>query len=246
MPIDYIISLKTSSDSGAALVLYEILRNVQVLCGSSNESINTRLYIIRAAEKSEQDIFKQLQAVTKIQDFSIVPLSVPINTEELKKVRKLFSGMNWDASNVSDKELSMYLADKLQGGWAYYIGTQHSGKGSMMPKMYVKRLEEHPEYSPDWSKFNDDRKNDINVDKTVEIEYGETLIEVEITPPPPPHPSPTNLAEMTDEKIRQWIRKSDERILRDDDIEVEHTAEKIFITLNINGEPETIIYNLPQ
>ena len=117
--------------------------------------------------------------------------------------------------------------------------------------MRIKRLKDHPQFSPDWLINSGGEKKEIhNEEQTFDdLETDEFVIEMieeveEVEEPQPPPPPPTNLEQMTDIQIRKWIRKNDARILHDEDIEIKRTSDEIFITIKFDGEAETVIYKL--
>jgi hypothetical protein len=115
-------------------------------------------------------------------------------------------------------------------------------------KIYIKRLEDHPEYSPDWLKKSNRKKKEgqDGEQSLADIETGMVLIvteEKEVEPPPPPMPPPKKLQQMTDAEIIQWMRKNDSRNLREEDMEVKRTSDEILITISLDETTETLVYN---
>ena len=249
-PIGYIISISTSQNNTEDMrTVLKIAGQGQVLFGTSTEAQCTNLYATQAGKKSKQKLTTQLQAVPGFSKVNVVALSRSIKKTELSEVRKIFADLDWDSSSVSDDELSFFIVSKLKGQSIYYIdlGYKRIGKGPV--KMSIKRLEEHPQYSPDWLKKSDRKKKDTQTGKQTHdyIETRTVLLKteaVEVEPPPPPMPPPKDLHQMTDVQITQWMRKNDTRNLKDEDIEVKRTSEEILITINLDEQTETFIYKL--
>jgi len=249
-PIGYIISISTSnSNTENVLAVLKIAGQGQVLFGTTTEALYTHIYAISAGKKSKQELSAQLQAVPGLSRIDVVALSKSIKKTELSAVRKIFAGFDWDSSSVSDDELSLFIVSKLKGLYTYYIDLDHKRIGKGPVKMSIKRLEEHPQYSPDWLKEGDRKKKERQNRKQThdDIEIRTVLFEteeVEVEPPPPPIQPPKNLHQMTDTQIIQWMRKNDSRNLKVEDLEVKRTSEEILITIMLDEQTETFVYKL--
>jgi hypothetical protein len=251
-PIGYIISITTSPRNAEDMMtVLKIAGQGQMLAGTSTEILNSCLYAIPTGKKSKQKLAIELQAVPSFSNVHVVALSKSIKKAELSEVRKIFAGFGWDSSSVSDEELSLFIVSKLKGEYTYYIDIDNKRIGKRTVKIYIKRLEDHPQFSPDWLKKGDRKKNEIQNGKQTldDIETGTVLLKsaaVEVEPPPPPISPPKDLNQMTDAQITQWMRKNDSRNLKDKDIEVKRTSEEILITIKVDEQTETLIYKLSQ
>ena len=251
-PIGYIISVSTSvSNTQVIPVVLKIAGRGQMIFGSTMEDISNHLFVIRDSEKSAQEITTELQAVPGFSKVAVVALSKPVNETEIAEVRKLFAGLDWDTSNVTDDELTLFIDDKLPGQYRYYIDLNHNRNGSGKIVMRIKRLEDHPQFTPDWLISNGGKKEELQSEKQSfdDIETHEIVFEMiekeEIDPPPPPPPPPpANLDQMTDNEVRDWMKKNEALTLKGEDIEIKRTSEEIFITIKVEGETETLIYKL--
>ena len=251
-PVGYMISV-TASPSNRQVVqtVLKLAGAGQTISGLTTESISAYLFVTTAGTKSTQELTIQLQAAQDFSKVTIVSLSKPINRAELSEVREIFAGLNWDASNVSEDELSLFLNDKLLGQYTYYIDLDldHRKYRRGPIPMRIKRLEDHPQFSPDWLIDTGRKKEEIQDGESADdIETHESLIEgvekEEVIPPAPPPPAPTNLKEMSDIQIRHWIRENDTRILKDEDIEIKRSSDEILITIMVDEGEESIIYKL--
>jgi hypothetical protein len=247
--VSYLISVTTSqNDAEVTLAILNLAGKGQAFYGQTDDSGSTDLWIIPDSRKNRQELTTHLQAVPAIRSVSIVPLSKPIKEAEFAEVRELFAEIGWDASDVTDQELSSFINDKLEGKYTYYIDHDPRKNGKVPAKIRVRPLTQHPHFSPDWLKKSDDAKDDIE-DRELKIDDIE-IREVTITrqvanePPPPPPPPPHGLHKMTDEQIRQWMRKKDSRPLKNEDIDVKRTPEEILITIKFGGQTERIGYGL--
>ena len=245
-PFGYIISVTTSQNNPEDLLtVLKIAGQGQFILGTSTETLSTHLYAMAAGKKSRQELATQLQAVPGFSKVHVVALSKSIKKTELSEVRKIFDEFDWDSSSVSDDELSSFIVSKLKGQHTYYLDLDYKKRGKGAVKMYVKRLEEHPQYSPDWVKITDREKKATN--DSDDIDTGTLLLvseEKEVEPPPPPLPPPKDLQQMTDAQIKKWMRDNDSRNLKNEDIEIKHTSENILITINHNEQTETFFYTL--
>lgn len=251
-PIGYIISV-TASVSNTQVIpdVLKIAGRGQMFFGSTTEDISNHLFVIPNSEKDLQEITTELQAVPGFSKVAVVALSKPVKETELSEVRKLFVRFDWDTSNVTTSELGLFIDDKLLGQYTYYIDLTHNLNGSGKLSMRIKRLKDHPQFSPDWLIDSEDKKEGRQNEEQFpdNIETHELVIEMieeveEVEEPPTLPPPPTNLDQMTDIQIRKWIRKNDTRLIEDGDIEIKRSSEEISITIKINGEAETIIYKL--
>lgn len=245
-PIGYIISVTTSDNSSQpVLTILRLADSVQMLGGSSNERAATHLFLLPVTKKSKQELIAELQLIANASNISVVSLSQPIKEEELTEVRKIFAGMSWDTSNISDRELSVFLDDKLQGQCVYYMDAEHK-KGERMLSMRIKHLKDQAESSPEGQeKSNCNRQNMNDGQKRLEeFETRKIVLEEVVENVPPPPPPPSILGQMTDEQIIRWVRKNDDRIQSGKGIKIIRTSEAIQLSIMIDGEEETVTYKL--
>lgn len=200
--VSYLMSV-TSSQKGAEvfLAILNIAGRGHAFHGSSNGAVSKDLWIIPKGNKNKQEVIKQLQAIPAILSVSVVALSKPVRETELAEVRELFAGFGWDASSVTDDELSLFINAKLQGQYTYFIDYDFEKARTESVKIHVKPIEEHPHFSPDWLKKSihvkeemADRELTIDDIKISSVEIEE--IEEEIETPPPPA---SDQQQMTDE-----------------------------------------------
>ena len=245
-PVGYMISVTTSALNRQVVpAVLKIAGSGEMFFGSTIENINNHLFVVRENKKSTQEFTAQLQAVPGISKVVVAAISQPVTDIELSEVRELFAGLDWDANDVTDDQLSLFIDDKLRGQYTYYIDLGHKKNSGGTISMRIKRLEEHPEFSPDWLMATGGTKEKRQDEEPSfdDIETGELMIEMEEKEEPePPPPPPNNLDQMTDIQITDWLRKHDRRILSDEDIDVKRISEGIFITIMIDGEEETMIY----
>ena len=249
-PVGYLISLSVRDfDREAMLAVQKITRQGQVLFGLTKEAVSTHLYVIPANKNSAPELTSQLQAVPGFSQVHVVAFSNPIKETELSEVRKIFAGVDINASSVSDDELSLFIDSKLQGQYTYYIHLDHKPNKKGLFDMHIKLLTEHPQYSPDWIKDTVRTKKEKQ-DTEQPFDDIETHVDVVIQtvevdePPPPPPPPPNNLDQMTDAQIRHWMKKNDSRDLEDKDIDIKRTSEEVVITIELDGVTEALHYKL--
>ncbi|HET6768436.1 MAG TPA: hypothetical protein VFH08_13590 [Chitinophagaceae bacterium] len=245
-PVGHIISVTVSPGNKEVVpVVLKITGRGQLIFGSTMQDLSNHLFVIPDSEKSAQEITAELQAVPGFSKVAVVALSQPVNEREISDVRKLFAGLDWDASGVTDDQLSLFIDDKLRGQYTYYIDLGHKKNSGGTIPMRIKLLVEHPKFSPDWLIARGRTKEKIQgIEQSFDdIETRELMVEMEAKEEPePPPPPPINLDQMTDTQIREWIRQHDRRIPSDEDIEIKRISEGIFITIMIDGKEETMIY----
>ncbi len=231
------------------LAILNIAGKGQAFYGENDGTVGTDLWIIPKSKKSRQEVTRQLQAVPAIRSVSVVQLSKPVKETELVEVRELFAGIGWDASSVTDEELSLFINAKLQGQYTYHIDHDQKKKGKEPAKIRIRPAQEHPYFSPDMLKESDYTKDDdteLTIDD-IEIRTVTIVDQIAIEPPSPPSPPPRpphNLHQMTDTQIKQWIRKRFSHCPKNEDIEVKRTSEEILITIKLGEQTETIGYRL--
>src|SRR5688572_22297184 len=161
----YIMSVTTSKkDMEIILAILNTAGMGQSIHGRSNGVVNRDLWIFPKSKRNRQEIISQLQAIPGILSLSIVQLSNPVNVNELADIRELFAHHGWDARNVSDDTLSLYINASLQSQYIYFIDYD---PGEVVPVMIqIKPLQEHPDFSPDWLKVPD-----INIDESRDREF---------------------------------------------------------------------------
>jgi hypothetical protein len=191
--ISYLLSITTSSqEPEVILAILNTAGRGYALVGTGNESVSKTLWVIPKGRKNKEEVTTQLKAMPAIKQVSVVALSQPLEATELAEIRELFNDFNWDAKDVSDDELSLFIDSKIQGKYSYYIDFDHKNFRSEKVKIRFKRLEDRPQFSPDWLKReNSIAEPDLERDLTMDdIEVRTVSFESpgkeEIEPPPPP------------------------------------------------------------
>jgi hypothetical protein len=161
------------------------------LFSTGNESISKTLWIIPKGRKNKQEVLAQLQAIPAIQHVSVAVLTQTLEATELEEVRAMFNDVNIDASDVSDDTLSIFINSKIQGTASYYIDLEHKNRRWGQTKISIKRIEDHPMFSPDWlrqqSKITDyDMERDLTLDDIEVRTMSFEELKEEPKPPPPP------------------------------------------------------------
>ena len=189
----YLMSVTTSqNDVEVLLAISNTAGRGEVFHGSSNGVTNTQLSIIPNGRKDREEVIAQLQALPSVLSVSVVTLSKPVIETELAGVRELFAGIGWDASSITDDELLLFINSKLQGQYTYYVDYDLGKMRNKPVKIRIKRIEEHPHFSPDWLRETkhieeDELERDITID---DIEIRSITMEHtgKVEPPPPPPP----------------------------------------------------------
>ena len=159
--------------------------------GQSDINGGTDLWFIRKAKKSKQEVIAALQATPAISSVSLVMLSNPVKLAELHEVRELFTTVGWDASNVSDADLSLFIEAKRQGKYTYYIDHDFPQKRGRPVQIRIRPAEEHPDFSPIWL-TDSEPEEEVDFDKELTIDdiVSVTVTSVTEVEPPPPPPIP--------------------------------------------------------
>ncbi|MBE7171153.1 MAG: hypothetical protein INR73_11215 [Williamsia sp.] len=248
-PAVYLISMTASADTSNHLnrlnAEIRITGMWQSIMGMTKDSITTDLVFIPAAGKDKNKLAMQLQAVPGIRHVSVVPLSNPATPAELAAVRKVFAGFDLSTRKVSNKQLSLYLRSIIERQDTYYIDQGPMQNATGLRDMHIKRLEEHPQYSPEWRKPRTVQQQDNGQQGDSLVVQDVELVEIvqEEEPPSPPDP-PANLRNMSDAQIRQWWRKNDSRKPKNRDIQITRTDEEVKISLRLKTGPEIFTYQL--
>jgi hypothetical protein len=151
MPWSYLIAITTASNHVEVMVaVWNIAGKGKMICVVSNGSLSTDLWIIPKGRRNREEVLAQLQATPAIHSVSVVALSNPVRNEELWGVRELFGQIGWNTSDVTDEMLSLFLNVKLRGEYSYYI--DYDPRERAPRKILIKRIEDHPGFSPDWLK----------------------------------------------------------------------------------------------
>lgn len=246
-PNAYIISVSTSGNNRKVIpTVLGIAGRGEPFYVSTNEARSTHLFLIPAVNKSVQYLTTELQEVPGFNNISVVGISQPVQGSEFVQVREALTTADLDASKVSDDQLSLFLAAKLQGAYTYYIDRDHRQNEKGLFNMHIRRLEEHPKFSPGWFKDTGGKKQEIQDRQSAHdvIEVRHVLVETEFEVNEPPPPPPNNLDQLSDGEIRNWLTQNDPRNLKDDDIEITRTSEEIAITIKLSGVRESVYYQL--
>ena len=233
------------SEAEAVLSVLKIVGSGQVFFGSGDGLVTTNLMAIPANGKSTKELTAQLEAVSVIRSVFVIAISDPISQAELSGVRNLFASVNRDTSDIGDEQLTLYIASKLRNEYTYYLDIAQRRNEKGLFNVRIKRLEEHPEFTPDWisDATTKKRKRQYAKHPFEEIETGHVVLKSKEYPVPPP-PPPGKLNEMTDAQIRNWLRKNDSRNLQDDNIEIRRSSEELRIIIKYDGTAETINYKI--
>ena len=199
----YIMAIATSK---AGVEVFLAIKNIagtgRAHFGRTDEFGGVELWIVPKSKKGREELTTQLKALSFIQQVSVVALSKPVTKTELFEVRELLARLGWDASHVSDEELSLFLNAKLQGKYTYLIDFDHE-KDRASNKIRIIQVEEHPHFSPDWL-TNDNREEEISARELTidDLEIRSVVIKSvveESEPEPPPPPLLSDQAPMKDE-----------------------------------------------
>ncbi|WP_176112855.1 hypothetical protein [Sediminibacterium ginsengisoli] len=105
---------------------------------------------MRIVQKPKKELHDLIEAFKQLPDHihtTIIPLSNPLNDDETKAVRKLFSQAGLDTSDVADEQIRYYISSLMEGAYRYYIDFDHS---KTYAPIAIKPITSHPQYNPTW------------------------------------------------------------------------------------------------
>jgi hypothetical protein len=188
----YFLCLEKSSEGGVDL-LVSILNTAgrgSAFYGAGNDAGSISLWFIYKPRNSPAEIKKQLEANPIVRKVTVVELSRPVTETELTELRAAWLQIGWDTSDITQAELSDYINTQLAGQHSYYIDGGSAPPRRLPVKIRIRRLQDHPGYSPDWPmQSNYDPENLPDRDFTADdfiIETVEFTSTEEVPPPPPP------------------------------------------------------------
>jgi len=148
----YILLLDQSSqgDEDFHLSMLNIAGFNIPLYGSSGDFGCTSLRLILKARNKPEEIIKQIEALSIVNNVTLVPISSPFEQSELLELRDVFLKIGWDAQDVSGDELSIFFQSNLKGQNTHYIDFDHKRHRTSPVKISIKRLQDHPNFKPEW------------------------------------------------------------------------------------------------
>lgn len=261
--MSYLVSIATPQDTAGdvsfeakterGLAILNITHGINMY-GSTDETGSTELWVVPAPTKRKDELTEQLLSVKGISSVSVVTLSKPIKSVELNEVRKLYLNLGVDASKVSDDKLAMFIDDVLQQQYAYYMDYDFKKTRTSPVEVSIKRIEEHPHFSPEWLKHRSGKKEalpnwPLTMDDVETFTFTDTVILEDISgenepEPEPPSPPPGNLDKMTDEQVSKWIHEKHLRKPKYEDIKITRTPQKVTVIIKFGSYTETFEYIL--
>ena len=239
-PVAHVVVITTDAGAvNAHIELLNINENTRGLIGSGDGKTARNFYLIPGNSKTSSELREVIKNINGVREISLVSLSNPITNSELADFRKLFLQNKFDASGVSDDELSLYLNSQLKGESTYILHSENQDHLTGMSYMKLKPVSELLE------NYKED-SNSVKIERTWhegDMAISEITISttVSVEPPEPPPPPPANLSNMSDEEIIEWYLKYDPN-LKKEDIEIKRTSEEIVIIEKSDGGIGTTRY----
>lgn len=194
IPVSYLLSVSTSRPQTEMIVaIFNTAGRGHVIFGTSNEEVSKTLWLIPKGQKNKEEVARQLQAISREQQIAIVALHQPLEVNQVTEIRALFNDFNLDPSDVTDGEISLFINSQIERTYSHYIDIDHTSRRSGQHKVSIKRLEDHPQFSPDWLKAKSEiTEYDIDRDITIDdIEVRTVSFELSKEEPEPPPPPPS-------------------------------------------------------
>jgi len=162
-PETYLLCIEQSSQGDLELTLsiLNIAGRGSAFYGSSNDSGSISLWLIFKGKNNPAEIKKQLEAISPIQKVTVVTISSPMKESEITDLRAVFLKIGWDAQDISNQDLSMFIYAKLHRQETHYIDYDHKRIHHSPVKIIIKPLQDHPDFSPDWLKQTNFRLQDL-------------------------------------------------------------------------------------
>lgn len=163
IPESYILYIEKSSQGDLELTLsiLNIAGIGSAFFGSSNDSGSVSLWLIFKGKNTPAEIKKQLEAISPIKKVTVITISSPLKEAEITELRTVFLKIGWDAQDISDADLSMFIHSKLHRQEKHYIDYDFKKMGKSPVKIKIKPLQDHPDFSPDWLKETNFKLQDL-------------------------------------------------------------------------------------
>jgi len=198
-PVSYLLSITASRDDKEILLaIFNIAGMGRAIYAEYGNDISKSLWIIPKGKETQLEVEARLLSEPAIQSASVVGLNNQVTESELTDVRRLFTDVGWDTSDVNNDELSIYVNAALKRQYNYYIDFDHKEKVSAPVKIRVKPIQEHPEYSAEWLQQNihyeeedEDKVFTFDDFEIVQESFEESIeLDDENEMPPPPSDEP--------------------------------------------------------
>ena len=151
VPTSYLVYLSsTEMTLELSMKISNIAGRGRSMIGYSDDSGSNELWLIPEGKYETKKMIDNLNALPGVRVISAVALSKPIKTTEIIGIRDVFSSIGLNTANVSDDELAMYFNDQVNDRFTHYIDYDHRQKMKGPVEISIKRLEDHPHFSPDW------------------------------------------------------------------------------------------------
>lgn len=162
-PRSYILYIEKSSqgDIEHTLSILNIAGMGVAFYGGTNDSGSVSLWLIFKGKNNPAEIKKQLEAIAPIKKVTVITISSPIQESEITDIRSVFLKIGWDSQGVSNADLSMFINSKLHHQETHYIDYDHKKMHHSLVKIKIKPLQDHPNFSPDWLKETNFRRQDL-------------------------------------------------------------------------------------
>jgi hypothetical protein len=104
----------SSRDEQVLLAILNVAGMGHAMITHSQGSVNNQLWFIPNARRSTAEVSEALQKLPSVKLTRITAFSKPVKDNELVAVRELLTACGWEASAVSDKELSAFINAKFK------------------------------------------------------------------------------------------------------------------------------------
>jgi len=135
----------------------------------------TSFWTLPNSKKNGEEVIRLLKAIPHIQSIFLVSLSKPIKPVEVEELRKILNRFSIDTTAITTKQFEVYLESILEEKDIYCIDFKNEPYNGKHIKIFIKPIEQHPDFSPECLLHSLRTKEDI-----AEREYTVDDFEIEI------------------------------------------------------------------
>jgi hypothetical protein len=187
-PVCYLISIilfpRPDRNAEVLVAVHNITGIGRCIYGYGYNNIYKELWLIHKPKSNRTEVEAKLQKVLSNYEVSVIALNNPVQEVELGPVRTFLYAFGWDLGSVSDQELSLYINSALQRQYKYYVDFKPEFNESGTVRIYIKKQEDHPDFTPHWLGDEEglDEDEDEDEDGEMTIDDIETVHETIYVP----------------------------------------------------------------
>lgn len=183
---NHILVTQRDSSKEVMVAIFNTSRTARMQFGYGD----TSFWIMPNSKKNNQEAIERLKAVSEFQKVSLITLNQPINENDVLKVRQMLGEFKFNTEAINDLEWVLYLNSLVEGKAEYYMDIQNDSLFHQPPKLRVKLLKDHPDFSAEWLTVksfpienDDDREYTIDDFEIIHETFEETINQPDETIP---------------------------------------------------------------